>query len=542
MVGPGPRRVATGGAALVAAAALLAVAAGLGNGFAYDDVALLVLDPRLHTIDALPARLAEPYWPSGLFRPVTLALLSLEWMAGGGTPILFRLVSTLGYVAVCLAVLALATAAGAPGRMAVLGAVLFAVHPVHTEVTANIVGQAELLSTGLSLAVVTWYLRARSRGDLSWGVVGGITLLTLAAVHTKETGYVIPALLIAAEWLVVPDSRPWPTRLARLRAPALILGAAILGALALRVQVLGDLGGETPHRSLAGLGLADRAVGLLGVVPEWVRLLVWPWRLQAEYGPPALDWVTAVGPAQVAGAALLLIAGVVLVRSRKRAPRLAFGLAWIAIGLAPVANLVFPTGVLLAERTLFLPSVGLGLVAAGLADLAASPSRVRPVMQRVSMALAGGLLLAGLVRSATRMPVWRDTLTILRQTVRDAPTTYRARLLLGKELARLGDPASAIEAYREATVLYQGDPRPYEELGQLLRADGRCAEAIPWLEGGVRADSTSDIARSRLVECLIVERRWEEAELEARRGLAQGVAGYAGAVRRAAAGRAATPP
>ena len=39
----------------------------------------------------------------------------------------------------------------------------------------------------------------------------------------------------------------------------------------------------------------------------------------------------------------------------------AFGLGWIAIAFSPVANLLFPTGILVAERTLYLPSVGLAL-------------------------------------------------------------------------------------------------------------------------------------------------------------------------------------
>src|SRR5439155_16313964 len=41
----------------------------------------------------------------------------------------------------------------------------------------------------------------------------------------------------------------------------------------------------------------------------------------------------------------------------------AFGLAWIGIALTPVANVFFRTGVLVAERTLYLPSAGLALAA-----------------------------------------------------------------------------------------------------------------------------------------------------------------------------------
>lgn len=529
-------------AAVVAAGvAILVVAGGIGNGFAYDDVALLVQDPRLHSFATIPSRLAEPYWPSGLFRPVTLAVMGTEWVAGGGAAPVFRIVSTLLYALVSVAALLLVRRAGAPRWATLLGAIAFAVHPVHSEVTANVVGQAELLSALFAVAAVWWYVSARQQAGLGWRDSLVVIVLFLLAANAKESGYVVPGLLVAAELSVVREARPWRQRLAALRTPALLLLAVMLGSLAVRSQVLGGVGGETPHSALEGLSLLERAVAMLAVVPEWTRLLLWPAHLQAEYGPPGLVPRTAPGMAHLPGLFILIGCGWAIIRGWRRAPLVSFGLAWVVISLAPVTNVVFPTGILLAERTLFLPSVGLALAIAGAATLLPARWAAQPGLRRAATGIVGAVLVVAAVRSAIRQPLWRDSLTILRQTVQDAPRSYRAQLVLGKALLYDGDRPGAEAAFRAAAALWERDPRPFEELGQLLRARGACGEAIPVLRAGVLADSTSDTARSRLVECLIVERQWDEAEREIGRGVAQGVTGYGGALRRVQDGRAATP-
>lgn len=515
------------GLAAVGTVAVLVLLTGLANGFAYDDVPLLVEDGRLHSWGTLPGRLAESWWPTGLFRPVSLALLGLEWLAGGGAPLVFRLVSTALYALVCMGVFQLARVGGVGSPAALAAGLLFAVHPVHVEVTANTVGQAELLSALFVLGTVLGYLSMRRRGGRAGArEVMGLALGTALAANAKESGYVVVPLLVAVECLLVADQRPWRRRWVELRPLGLVLLATVLASLLMRTRVLGALGGEIPHPALAPLSPGERATAMLAVVPEWARLLLWPARLQAEYGPPGLVPETTVGAVHLLGLAVTIAMITATWWTRRRAPMVAFGLTWTAVALLPVANVLAPTGILLAERTMFLPSVGVVVAMAGALEVLGRRLADTGRLRMFAQASLGVLLVLAAIHSAARQPVWRDTLRLLSTTVEDAPDSYRARFMLGRELARLGREPAAEARYREAIALWPHEARPFEELGQLLRARGDCAAAIPVLEGGVRADSTSDIARSRLVECLIVERRWDEAEREIARGLAQGVQGY----------------
>ena len=132
-----------------------------------------------------------------------------------------------------------------------------------------------------------------------------------------------------------------------------------------RAAILGSVAGTFSAEALAHANLRTRALTLLQVVPQWARLLVWPAHLRADYSPNEFIASTFFGPREALGAALLILAGIVIWRSRRRLPTASFGVAWCLVGLLPVSNLLVVTGVLIAERTLFLPSIGFLLAAGG---------------------------------------------------------------------------------------------------------------------------------------------------------------------------------
>ena len=95
--------------ALVVAVAILASVTGLGNGFAYDDIPIIVENPMVGALHAPWEYLSDSYWgPSrgnSLYRPLTVALFSLQWAVGGGSPFPFHLMNILLYAATAVAVL-----------------------------------------------------------------------------------------------------------------------------------------------------------------------------------------------------------------------------------------------------------------------------------------------------------------------------------------------------------------------------------------------------------------------------------------------------
>jgi tetratricopeptide (TPR) repeat protein len=262
---------------------------------------------------------------------------------------------------------------------------------------------------------------------------------------------------------------------------------------------------------------------MLGTVPEWVRLFIWPAHLRADYAPQEFDAATRFAAPQLLGLLWLLLAGLSGVAARRRHPAITFGIAWTAVALLPVSNLLVPTGVLLAERTLLLPSIGVVIAVAGLAVPVWSHLRLtsRPLAWG---ALAGvtAVLAAGAARSADRQAAWRDTPAVLTQLVQDAPLDYRAWLMYGGHLRQAGRVPEAKQAMLRAASLYRRDGRVYEDLGQLIRFESGCARAIPIFRHGLALDPGLPNARGRLYVCLLEQGDTTEAMTIAAEGARRG--------------------
>ncbi len=487
--------------------ALGASASGLGNGFAYDDVLIVRDNPQIHSLSQWAFDFVQGYWPrehgGALYRPLTLAAFTVQWVIGHGAPWIFHAVNLAAYVALTLAIFGLALEI-LPLPGAWLAAALFAVHPVHVEAVGNVVGQAEL-TTALFVCLGVWlYLRARRRPELSARDSVGLLVLLLTAALCKENGIILLPLLAAAEVTVIADPRPLGVRVRALLPTylLLVLGAGLL--LLARRAALGATVGEYPTLVLGDLSLRDRCLTMLGIVAEWVRLFLWPAHLRADYGPAEYVATDRFGGPQALGLALVLVTLATALVTRRRRPALAFGIAWTVLALVPVSNILLATGVLLAERTLLLPSVGVTLAAGAIGAAAWRHA------QAAGRALAGGaavglgaLLIVGMIRSAERQYVWRDTPSVVQQLVLDAPLNYRGWLMYGAYLRTQGRTAEAGAAMLRSAGLFHHDGRVYEDLGQLVRFEHGCRRAMPLFQRSLSIDPSLYNARGRLYTCML---------------------------------------
>lgn len=505
-----PPRLQPSRLALIATLVLLALcasASSLRNGFAYDDVLIIRDNAQVHSLGEWAFDFVQGYWPQdhggALYRPLTLVAFSVQWVIGHGAPWVFHAVNVLAYVALTLVIFGLALEL-LPTAGAWIAAALFAVHPVHVEAVGNVVGQAEL-TTALVVCLGVWlYLRVRRRPELTArDSVALLVLLTIAAL-CKENGVILLPLLAAAEVTVVQDPRPIGTR-ARALLPAYLL--LVLGALLLllaRRAALGTTVGEYPTLVLGDLGFRDRCLTMLGIVPEWVRLFLWPAHLRADYGPAEFVATGRFAGPQALGLALVLLTVTTALVTCRRRPGLAFGLGWVVLSLLPVSNILVATGILLAERTLLLPSIGVMLAAGAVA--AAAWGRLGTDRRALREAAAGGLgllLVMGMVRSAARQRVWRDTPSVVKQLVQDAPLNYRGWLMYGAYLRTQGRNSEARDAILRSAGLFHQDGRVYQDLGQLVRFEHGCPRAVPLFRRSLAIDPSLYQARGRLYVCLL---------------------------------------
>lgn len=513
---------------LAAAIALLAIAASatsLRNGYAYDDRWIVVENARVHELRALWHYFAESYWPmrngAALYRPFVIIAYSVQWAIGGGAPLIFHLTNVALGAACAVAVFWVAGFL-VPVGVAWLAAALFAVHPVHVEAIANVVGQAELWAALIVLCAMGLYLRDRRDGPLSRETGVLLWALFTAGIFTKEHVVVLPALLVMAELVLLDDAPLWP-RLRRLRLLLWPLAVSVAVFLAARVQVIGAIGGDVEHPSLMHRTMLERTFIMLNVVPEYGRLLLVPARLYADYSPRQLEVSPTLDLSQLGGLLLVISTVALFVLALRRWPPVAFGLLWLALFIAPVSNILIPTGILVAERTLYLPSVGAMLVlAVGMRGVQDRLNAERSSLRRVLPLLVAIVLALGLVRSSTRNGFWHDNKTTFSTMVDDAPLNFKAHYAWGSELFDAHRAKEGELEWRIAIALMPHYHAVYVDLGHKYREAHLCEAALQMYNKALRVEPDLPVVRVSIAACQLELARWHDARRTSRVAIADG--------------------
>ena len=476
-----------------AASAILALAVyfnSLQNDLVYDDLHVIVGNEAAHHPLDWRTILGTPSWflqgnPSIQYRPLTTWTFALDYAVHGQKPFGYHLVNVLAHAGVSVLVVLLGASLGLSARTAALAGALFAVHPIHTEAVASVVGRAEILAAGLALLALLWQ-RAAARGTrpllASTAAVAAYGLALFAKEHAIGLLVVLPlADLVAA------DGGSVGLFLRRLRgrraAFYLALLAATAGYLALRRAALGDLIGgggvgfgmiDFQMNPAASAPTALRVLTALEVLALAVWLLVFPLHLSADYSYRHIPVVESVREPGVAAGLLLAAALAVLALILWRRRRVGF--LWLALALASygvVANILFPIGTIFAERLLYLPSVGFcALVAMALAR------PFRGWRRAAAGAVAAALVIGWGVRARARNPVWRDEVTIAESMVETAPDSAHAHHVLGTTYSNLGRNDEALRELARAIGIYPDDVTSLYNIGVIYQRTGHPLDAL----------------------------------------------------------------
>jgi len=509
---------------LVAALALGAAASGWNNGFALDDVHIIFENNRVHHLSEFWRLFGQTYWPpeegAALYRPLTMLAFAVQWVIGHGAPLPFHVTNIVLYVLVSVAVYRLAVLLVSPDA-ALVGACLFAIHPVHTEAVANVVGQEELWVAALVLFGVTRYIQLRRSGSLPVSEVLLLFVVYLAACMFKEHAIVFPGLLVAAELTVIGSQTPLAIKaksLWKFFAALAVAGAIFVAA---RTMVIGHVATGGSNVLLLGAPFATRFFTMLKVFMEWLRLLIWPATLSADYSSRRIEAATSFDssmlPAIMVFGSLMAIAWHV----RKSHPAVTFGLFFAGVALLIPSNLILVTGFVLAERSLFLASAGLAICAgvAGVELFRAMAERGR-VPRVATAALFVLLLTLGGVRSATRNIAWHDNERLFRQTVLDVPTSYRAHWMLAEYLTDAGQTREGLDEMLLAVALgRKNDPGLLSFAADRFQMANQCPRAMGMYRKALSIDPTLPDLRFKASICLLNLGKFDEAKALARQGL-----------------------
>lgn len=390
-----------------------------------------------------------------------------------------------------------------PALWGAMLAVLFAVHPVHTENICYIVGRADILCTQVLLFAVQAYERC---GTGSCGPVQGFARLLIAVVLIitsglcKETGFTFFGLLVI--WEVLGMTRTRSLRFCAWRWARVII-VLLIGSASCVARFWYTSGTAIARMDPYSNPIAAasepnvRIMSYALVHGMYMKLLVWPWFLCYDYSMDAVPLVRNLGDLRLllpfAGYLGIVQIGCHVLRklrqwragvSRGIAEGAALGVVIFVLSFLPMMNILFPIGTLVGERLLYIPSIGFIVVLVCLLHLGTRGSRLRNIMAWLSL-----LALAGFwwVLCYQRVNEWRNVERITEVDGLKQLRSTRTQFNLGNFYLQDQRMDEALIAYQRANSLdpEERDSMPLYHAGQILLYKGQYAEAEQHLHKAV---------------------------------------------------------
>ncbi len=460
--------------------------------FVYDDRPQIVENPLVHSWRYVPRYFAEHVWESikpeesgNYYRPIFLLWLRINDAVFGLEPWGWHLTTILAHLGVTLLVYFLASRIAGERLTAAVAAMIFGLHPAHIEAVAWPSGVTEPLLGALLIASFLCYLKTREPRSRAPAWQAASLLLFAVAMLAKETALVLPMLVFAYEWNFTPgtgkDNPPGPRgqrmrNAARCALPYLALIPPYLLARSL---------------ALRGFSHPPTSLPLSAVIQTWPQLLwfymkhlLWPVGVSTFYEFPPVTHPSLTNFVLPAAAVIAAAMGL-LWWSRQSRP-VAFASVWSAVPLIPVLDIrVFTDGDFAHDRYLYLPSVGLSIMAAVAwrqLKIGRGTFRGQPSAQIVTVLVAAGLLGLG---TACQDLYFANDMEFYRYSLKVAPSNRNVKTNLA---ALRGGQGSYQESIRLCQEVLDRDPDfwpanynlgyTYYTLGNLEEADWYLSRAI----------------------------------------------------------------
>jgi len=482
----------------------------LGNGYTQDDA--IVITQNMLTkqgIKGIPGLITKDSFygffktegksrlvAGGRYRPLTPVMFAIEYQIFGEQAWVGHLVNLLlyGITGALIYLLLFQVLRNTHFRdrafhIALIVALLWVAHPIHTEAVANIKGRDEIMSLLLALAAVFVMMRSMTRNvptpkkklsasrlPIGTSILSGV--LFFLALNSKENAItflaVVPLLLY-----YFSDAKAKQVMIGLI--PFLFATGVFL---ILRGQIIGwDLGDppkellNNPFIKIEGNKYVDFTFGeksatIMYTLGKYLQLLFFPHPLTHDYYPRHIgimqwtDWRVILSFVSYVGLVVIAMLGL------KKKTLVSFGILFYLITLSIVSNVVFPVGTNMSERFMFMPSLGWAIALAGLAI------SVKQSKWRMTVGLLGVVLLAFSVKTISRNTIWKSNYTLFTTDINTSGRSAKLLAAVAGELittaAEMAEGSARDQQFRKGLnyIIEAQEIHPNYKMSYLLRGNG----------------------------------------------------------------------
>jgi len=469
------------------------------NGFVYDDIPQVVQNPWIRETRFIPEIFFTNVWAfqgisTNYYRPLMHISFMLSYYLFGLSPWGFHMVNIMLHAGVSVLVFLISSRlfqAANPSQspfsraLPFIAAVLFAVHPVHTEAVVWVGGVTDLsFALFFLLALYLYILSTGSAVHQKILIVLSVTCFFLATL-CKEPALTLPLILVAYDYAFGREGRP-PFYYFKRYCP--YLGAAAVYF----ILRLNALGGFAPVRRHSELGLTSYVINIFPLFRQYLQKLIMPVHLNAYHVFSPLSSIFEPNGLLSLAVTMVFVGGVLF--TMKKSKTAFFALALVLVPLLPALYIPGAGENTFAERYLYLPSFGFVLLVAFFVGQAVLHMPHWSVPVTVALVFVAGLYSLGTVQ---RNAVWRDDERLWRDVVEKSPESAVSHYNLACALNSRGQVDEAIGEF-QAAIRLQPAAVAYKSLGAAYQAKGLLTEAAEQYEHAVRLQPGDADAHSLL--------------------------------------------
>jgi Flp pilus assembly protein TadD len=449
---------------VLAGIAIILYANTLGHGYAFDDGLVITQNSfTLQGLAGIPDLLTTDFFQGiygkdgmeltgGRYRPLSLVMFAIEYQLFGLNPFIGHLINVLFYGCTALLMYKVLhqwfSSAKQKSILPFLATMLFVVHPIHTEVVANIKSRDEIVSFLLLLAVFFCIDKYHNqKNKLRWmSMATGAFFLSMLA---KETAFTFVLLIPLALFVI----KKYPlSKVVKTSIPFWI--AAIL-YYALRTYMVGGLGeGVNPdimENPFVGASFVEKYATISVILLKYLGLLFFPHPLSCDYSFNQIPWTTFADFKAIFGFVIYLMMAVWTLIKIPERHVLAFCIPLFFIPLSLTTNILFNIGAPMADRFLYMPSFGFCLAVGFLIAHYFPVKDLTAFKQNIPLAIGLAIIfLLGVGKTISRNMAWKDNLTLFGADVKTVPASakihyYYANANLAEYLSRENTSSKAAE-------------------------------------------------------------------------------------------------
>lgn len=452
----------------------------LGGEFVYDDDYFIVKNTHIRNLGNIPSFFVNPSTTAfaelaqDVYRPLTTISYAFDYRFWRLDTFGYHLENVLLHALNAILVFILLQLIFGNIFIAFLSSLLFACHPVQTEAVAWISGRSSMLFLFFYLASFILYLLFMKRRKKAYLALS--LILFSGSLFSKEMAVSLPLLLVLYDIHFAPPES-LKKRALKL-APYFLLAAFFIIARYIVLNNVSQCGwwGGSPYHTL---------LTMLVTLGEYVKLMVAPVKLCAFYVTTVYTSVASAKVFLSAAAIVILIASLPFIFRRSR--RTSFAICFFFAALLPVSNIV-PLKALMAERFLYLPSIGFCILVSILLEKIARKEHglIKLDSRKLAIVMASALVLLYSARTMMRNEDWKSQVAITESILKISPLNQWALTTLGAAYSDLGQYETAIKPLVKAIILSEDYFAPRNVLGFCYLELGRYDEAISILTDALK--------------------------------------------------------